>query len=434
MSVSGVRLEESTIEHVRERLRKMTDEQLLRFGKSAASVCKIVPYVLTGCTKFQFGLRRTHLYTQAAVNAKIMTSARYGDGAARRAAMFLVLTVLIFLGFAFPLYSQTTTQSVPSTWLHDGKLIPEQFNFTIESPSPSSRWSYTPLPDLEGSKQTAFIVEETGKKFVIVVWDKSGYMGTGSTDKFVKGMQRSMPKDWRVEGATIEQSDFPVKGSSRIKTKIKLPDFSTLYAYEYIITGPRTYMLFDYSVENSEPPEFTLFVGSFALSSPPETKISVWYYALAVGITLAFQGGLIWISVKAKPLGDKPYRWGTYVALISGLAGLSFLLITATSGDVYGKACGAVVGTAGALCCIGLLRRRKLGVVMFYVTYVSLFLVGPFLDTVRDQPVEPQKQGQGLPVLIFVVLTGIYLKKRWSLMRKANIVTETPQPIPPAAP
>jgi hypothetical protein len=71
---------------------------------------------------------------------------------------------------------------------------------------------------------------------------------------------------------------------------------------------------------------------------------------------------------------------------------------------------------------------------MFYVTYVSLFLVGPFLDTVRDQPVEPQKQGQGLPVLIFVVLTGIYLKKRWSLMRKANIVTETPQPIPPAAP
>ena len=45
MSVSGVRLEESTIEQVRERLRKMTDAQLLSFGKSAASVCKIVPFV-----------------------------------------------------------------------------------------------------------------------------------------------------------------------------------------------------------------------------------------------------------------------------------------------------------------------------------------------------------------------------------------------------
>src|ERR1039457_1690143 len=45
VSVSGVRLEESTIEQVRERLRKMTDEQLLSFGKSAASVCKVVPFV-----------------------------------------------------------------------------------------------------------------------------------------------------------------------------------------------------------------------------------------------------------------------------------------------------------------------------------------------------------------------------------------------------
>jgi hypothetical protein len=45
VSGSGVRLEESTLEELRERLRKMTDAQLLSFGKSAASVCKIVPFV-----------------------------------------------------------------------------------------------------------------------------------------------------------------------------------------------------------------------------------------------------------------------------------------------------------------------------------------------------------------------------------------------------
>jgi hypothetical protein len=367
------------------------------------------------------------------MNAKTVASAIYDD-AVRLFAVLSVLAALVFLATAPSLYSQTTAQPIPSTWLHDGKLVPEQFDFSIESPTSTASWSYTSLPDLEGSKQTAFMVEESGQKFMIVVWDKSGYIGTGSKDKFVTSMRKSMPKDWRVGDVKIEQSDFPVKGSSKIRAELSLPDFSTLYAYEYVITGPRTYMLFDYSAETSEPSEFTQFVGSFTLISPPESKISAWLYALGIAIILAFQGGLIWISLKAKPLGDKPYRWATYTALISGLAGLSFLLIAASSGDVYGRTCGAIVGISGALCCIGLFRRRKLGVVMFYVTYVSLFMVGPFLDTVRDRPADPQTRGQGLPVVIFVVLTGIYFKKRWSLTQKASISVEPPQPTPPATP
>jgi len=366
------------------------------------------------------------------MNAKILASATYGDLGCRLAVLS-VLTATVFLITAPALYPQTTAQPAPSAWLHDGKFIPEQFDFSIESPTSTAAWSYTSLPDLEGSKQTAFIVEESGQKFIIVAWDKTGYIGATGKDKFVNGMRKSVPKDWRVGDVKIERSDFPVKGSSKVKAELNLPDSSTLYAYEYIIFGARTYMLFDYSAETTEPPEFTQFVGSFTLSSPPESNISAWFYVLAVGIILAFQGALIWISLKAKPLGDKPYRWATYTALTSGLAGLSFLLIAATSGDVYGRTCGAIVGISGALCCIGLFRRRKLGVVMFYATYVSLFMVGPFLDTVRDQPVDPQTRGQGLPVVIFVVLTGIYFKKRWSLMQKPSISAEAPQPIPPAA-
>ena len=45
MISSGVRLEEFNVEDVRERLRKMTDAQLLGFGKAVASVCRFVPEV-----------------------------------------------------------------------------------------------------------------------------------------------------------------------------------------------------------------------------------------------------------------------------------------------------------------------------------------------------------------------------------------------------
>jgi hypothetical protein len=45
MSTSSVGFQELDIRQLRERLRKMTDEQLLRFGKAAASVCRVVPHL-----------------------------------------------------------------------------------------------------------------------------------------------------------------------------------------------------------------------------------------------------------------------------------------------------------------------------------------------------------------------------------------------------
>jgi hypothetical protein len=344
-------------------------------------------------------------------------------------ALLVLLSVSAVLVWTNLLFSQTATQPVPSTWLHDGKLTVEQFNFSIDSPTPDSQWSYTALPDVGGGKRTAFIVEVADKKFMIVVWDKSNWDPVDK-NKFVREMQESLPRDWRVQGARIEPSDFPLMGSSKLKAKISLPDFSTLFVYGYLVGGARTYSFFDYTTEAIEPPQFYRFVGSFALLSPRRTAVSGRpYVPWVVGMVL-FQGILIWFSVKAKPIGNKPYRWGTYNGIIAGLVAIPILLITFSSdSDVYGRTVGAFIGTSAALCCVGLLRRRKFGVVMFFITYVSLFMGGAFVDALRGYSVTTQQQTQAGPMLIWVVLTGIYLIKRWALMGKTKNSTPTSPPI-----
>ena len=141
---------------------------------------------------------------------------------------------------------------------------------------------------------------------------------------------------------------------------------------------------------------------------------------------VVFQGLLIWFSVKAKPIGNKPYRWGIYNGIIAGLVAILFLLIIFSyDSDLYGRTIGAVIGTSAALCCVGLLRRRKFGVVMFFITYVSLIMAGAFVDALRGHSITTQQQAQVGPMLVWIVLTGIYLIKRWPLMGKKKNSTPT---------
>jgi len=324
------------------------------------------------------------------------------------------------------LFSQTTPEPVPSKWLHDGKLVVDDFNFTVDTPNPDAQWSYVRLPDIQGAKAAAFVVApSTDKKLVIVVWDKTGSMGSGSTKDFVDGMTKSMPKDWQIADAKIEPSAFPLKDSSKFTVTVHLPNEQTLYAYGYLVTGGRTYELLTFSPETTEPSEFHHFVGSFAFIKAPTAGNDFMFYALFVGFVLACQGILIWISVKAKPLAGQPYRWGTYVGIITGLAGASFLLITLPPEiDVYAKGAGAVMGLCSIVCAVGILRRRKYGAVMFVITYVLIIMVVPFLDAVRNRPVNPQQRGQALPTLIFLIMTTVYFKRRWNLMGSPKLSTQ----------
>jgi hypothetical protein len=224
----------------------------------------------------------------------------------RRCAALALSLICAVQGCALSVSAQTPPQAVPSNWLRDGKLVAEEYNFSLDSPNPDSQWSYTRLADIQGSKATAFIVEvSTDTKFFVAVWDKGSRMDSDSTrtfvHNFVDGMQESMPKDWRIDDAKIEPSAFPLKDSLKIKIAIHPSNEATVYAYGYVITGNRTYMLMDFSPKTAESPQFNHFVSSFAFLSPSKSKSDLGYSAFHWLIVAALLG-YVWLLVKiARP-------------------------------------------------------------------------------------------------------------------------------------
>jgi len=107
----------------------------------------------------------------------------------------------------FAAFSQTAAKPVPSAWLRDGKLAVEEFNFSIASPSPDSHWTYTQLPDVQGSTETAFVVDgSTSTKFVVIVWDRSGNMDSDGTKDLLTECGRQCPK---TGGLMMQKSNPP---------------------------------------------------------------------------------------------------------------------------------------------------------------------------------------------------------------------------------
>jgi hypothetical protein len=320
------------------------------------------------------------------------------------------------------LIAQTTTAPVPAKWLRDGKLFVEDLNFSIEAPNPDSKWTYSPQPDVQGKKATAFLVDASAdSKFMALVWDQVGRFSSTDTKQFIDGMRKTMPKDWSVDDAKFEPSAFPLKDS--MKLTITLHSNANrevaLYVYGYVIFGGNhIYLLQVYSQDATEPSQFSHFAGSFALLPSPKAGSDWMFYAFMAGMVLMVQVIPIWISVKAKPIGGKPYRWGTYVGIITGFVGASFVLALWSASDIYGREVGVALCASAILCSVGILRRRKYGVIMFGTTYVLLIIAAPFMTAMRHQSVSSQQQGQVFPVLVFLGLTIGYFVKRWRLMHR----------------
>lgn len=240
-------------------------------------------------------------------------------------------------------FAQQSTEPVPSKWLHDGKLVVDDFNFSVATPTPNSEWSYVSLPDIQGSKARAFIVApSTDTKFAIVVWDKTGSMDSGSTKTFVDGMTKSMPKDWRVTDAKIEPSSFPLKNSSKLFVTVRLPDERTLYVYGYIVTGTRTYEFLDYSLEAIEPREFHQFVGSFAFIKDPTAgnnrPATQNYTLLALIAVIAYSA-----SKSKRPILTIAYAILTFAVVGAVAFGISLLV------PDYASALGTLAAVLGGL-------------------------------------------------------------------------------------
>src|SRR5580692_1706601 len=163
---------------------------------------------------------------------------------------------------------------------------------------------------------------------------------------------------------------------------------------------------------------------------------------ILVILNLVFLGASIWISLRAKPLGSMPYRWGAYLGMMAAWMSLVSLVSSvpaAVGGHVLGGLALGMLTVLGAVSSFGILRRRKFGVVAFGLAYGALILISPlvepmqdqpFLLAIRDQPAsfgELARQSALFPSIVSIVLavvyfviTFVYFKKRWVLMGKVT--------------
>lgn len=131
-----------------------------------------------------------------------------------------------------------------------------------------------------------------------------------------------------------------------------------------------------------------------------------------------------------KPYGagvqTPPYRWGTFVGVSSGL-GAVFEVFTAIESDssaaYVGQAMppwpvGLLLGAGLVVTCIGVLRRRRFGVIAYFVT-VTIGLVFNVVKLTDQNIPANLRAGFGFSIaaaLLFAVVTLIYFAKRWRFM------------------
>lgn len=142
---------------------------------------------------------------------------------------------------------------------------------------------------------------------------------------------------------------------------------------------------------------------------------------LAVALTavalIVMIGSPIWFSVKARRLGPLPYRWGTFVGSMSLLFSFGLLVTTLTNrkdSELPILAFIPVLGVAGA---IGVLRRKRWGVVLFLLSQAALLLLGVVLQD-SSESVMPAQQAVARVAGIGINLW--YFGRRWRLLSRSN--------------
>jgi hypothetical protein len=246
---------------------------------------------------------------------------------------------LVVAVFAFPICLLCQTAPVPKRWLHDGRLVVSEFNFSIDSPSPDSKWSYKgDLPKVDGNGSTAFIAEAgEGIRYVVLVTENVGKMTSTTPDQFAIGMRKTLPKDWQIRDSRLEASDVPLKDSRKFKVTIELPNGSTYFAYGYIVPGNRGYQTITFSPSPSEPRRFTHFVQSFALlhataNTPPPNSSGIF-------LVWALWGALVdWRYIRRGGIrSSRNDKLGLLAAVGLGLALIVFLGFRGASAESLGS-------------------------------------------------------------------------------------------------
>lgn len=355
--------------------------------------------------------------------------------------MEVIKAALIVVGLTIAgntlLLGQAEMEPVPSQWLHDGKLVVEQLKFSIDSPSFDAKWTYK-QSTAKGRKVTSFVAAEpSGSNFVLAVMDGTGNMDGG---QFFDGIKGSVPKEWRMDDEKLEPSVFPLKGSSKFSMTLHLPNEMSVYGHGYVVQGSgRTYIMEVFSPDAAEPPEFTRFAGALTIIPPPKGAYHWLFYPFVIVVGFMFLGIPIWFSRKAKPIGDKPFRWGTYVGILMGLLAAYFSTVIVSAYDIYGKEVGIALCISALIASVGILRRRRYGVILYVVTNLLVLMASPFMSAMRNEPftpTTPEQESQTAPSLVFLGFSIAYFVKRWRLMGKAVVhdVVIKPPPMPSILP
>lgn len=135
---------------------------------------------------------------------------------------------------------------------------------------------------------------------------------------------------------------------------------------------------------------------------------------------VAIMGTIVWLSVRAKPLGpkpyEKPYRFATFLALTTGLLSLgyaptAFFVIrhsTIVAGLLY-----AILAILCASTGILLWRRKRSGVSVFFVTYALLIMFPALVSTSEGRQETSEEAKQPGLLLPYFLVSGYYIWKRW---------------------
>ena len=140
-------------------------------------------------------------------------------------------------------------------------------------------------------------------------------------------------------------------------------------------------------------------------------------------LTICVSIPIIWFSAKAKPIGipthQKPYRWGTFIALMTGMLSLGFFtqIIEEKQGDIFQVISITCLALLSATTCVLLLCRKKPALLSFFVTYSLLFITAVIVSAAAGRRLTPQQIQRDGPLLIFFLFSGYYLWKRRHLFR-----------------
>jgi hypothetical protein len=158
-----------------------------------------------------------------------------------------------------------------------------------------------------------------------------------------------------------------------------------------------------------------------------------------IAFIVAFFAVSIWMALRARPLGDVPYRWATFLGVGSALSAPTILasaFLAFTGGHLFGGLVFVGVAALNIWTCVELLQRRRVGVVLFAVLWVMQTLSGPFVETTpRHRLLQTIKANQPslsdlvidakffllyrvavVTTAILAITMFIYFKKRWGLM------------------